>query len=105
MSVRIIDVRLNNKASNGAFNIRDEIIEGLSHPVDQKDLPSLLLWDEEGLQLYDKVTTTTDEYYPFAAEENILKRYAHDIIKVMQGRHQNEDYHPLESVVVELGSG
>ncbi|KAH9974228.1 histidine-specific methyltransferase [Russula compacta] len=105
MSARIIDVRLNNKASNGAFNIRDEIIEGLSHPVDQKNLPSLLLWDEEGLLLYDKVTTTTDEYYPFAAEENILRRHADDIIKIMQGRHQSEDYHPLESVVVELGSG
>lgn len=104
MSSRIIDVRLNNKASNGAVNIRDEIVRGLSQPAGQKVLPTLLLYDEEGLRIYDEITLV-DDYYPFPVEENLLKRNAHDIIKIMQGRHGGEDDQFSESVVIELGSG
>jgi hypothetical protein len=110
MSERIIDVRLNHQASNGETNIRDEIVKGLSRPVGQKILPQLVLYDEEGLRIFDDITTQVDDYYIFPAEESLLKRYANDIVQAMQGRHGHEDkdYHgpvPIGGVVLELGAG
>ena len=105
MSAHIIDVRLDHKTSNGEANIRDEIIKGLSQPAGQKILPQLLLYDEEGLSIYDEITTQADEYYVFPAEEALLKRHANDIVQIMQGRHENNDNCPIESVVLELGAG
>lgn len=105
MSAHIIDVRLDNKTSNGEINVRDEIIKGLSYPAGQKILPQLLLYDEEGLRIYDEITTQADEYYVSSAEEAILKEHANDIVHVMQGLHENKDNHPIEGVVLELGAG
>jgi L-histidine Nalpha-methyltransferase / hercynylcysteine S-oxide synthase len=102
MSARIIDVRLNK---NGQDDLHDEIVRGLSRPVNQKTLPTLILYDEEGLRIYDEITTDADEYYLFPAEENILKCHAHDIAKVMNKRHEREDQRPVEAVVLELGAG
>lgn len=101
MSERIIDVRLNSNASNGEVNIRDEIIKGLSRPAGQRILPQLLLYDDEGLRIFDEITTGVDDYYIFPAEENLLKTHANDIVQVMHGK---EDQ-PMESVVLELGAG
>lgn len=101
MSAHIIDVRLNSNASNGEVNIRDEIIKGLERPPGQKTLPQLLLYDNEGLRIFDEITTGVDDYYIFPAEENLLKTHANDIVRVMHG---NEDQ-PMESVVLELGAG
>ncbi len=101
MSARIIDVRLNKKASNGEVNVRDEIIKGLSRPAGQKILPQLLLYDDEGLRIFDEITTGVDDYYIFPAEENLLKRHASEIVRVMHG----EEDQPMESVVLELGAG
>lgn len=101
MSARIVDVRLNSDASNGEVNIRDEIIKGLSRPAGQKILPQLLLYDDEGLRIFDEITTGVDDYYIFPAEENLLKKHANDIVRVM---HDEEDQ-PMESVVLELGAG
>ena len=105
MSAHIIDVRLDHKTSNGEVNIRDEIVKGLSHPAGQKILPQLLLYDEEGLRIYDEITTHADEYYVFPAEEALLMRHANDIVQIMQGRYENKDNHPIEGVVLELGAG
>lgn len=105
MSAHIIDVRLDHKTSNGEVNIRDEIVKGLSQPAGQKILPQLLLYDEEGLSIYDEITTQADEYYVFPAEETLLKRHANDIVQIMQGRHENKDNQPIEGVVLELGAG
>jgi L-histidine Nalpha-methyltransferase / hercynylcysteine S-oxide synthase len=101
MSAHIIDVRLNGNASNGEVNILDEIIKGLSRPAGQKDLPQLLLYDSDGLRIFDEITTGVDDYYIFPAEENLLKRHADDIVRVMHGK---EDQ-PMESIVLELGAG
>ncbi|KAH9991248.1 DUF323 domain-containing protein [Russula vinacea] len=101
MSAHITDVRLNNQASNGEVNIRDEIVKGLSRPAGQKILPQILLYDEEGLRIFDEITTGVDDYYIFPAEENLLKRHAHDIVQVMHGK----EGEPGESVVLELGAG
>ena len=101
MSARIVDVRLNSNASNGEVNIRDEVIKGLSRPAGQKTLPQLLLYDDEGLRIFDEITTGVDDYYIFPAEERLLKRHANDIIQVMHG---NQDQ-SMEGVVLELGAG
>jgi uncharacterized SAM-dependent methyltransferase len=95
MSAHIIDVRLNNKASNGEVNIRDEVVKGLSRPAGQKILPQILLYDEEGLRIFDEITTGVDDYYIFPGEETLLKRHAQDIVQGMQD----------EGVVLELGAG
>jgi uncharacterized SAM-dependent methyltransferase len=105
MSELIIDVRLNNRTSNGEVNVRDEIVKGLSRPAGQKNLPQLLLYDEEGLRIFDEITTQVDDYYIFPAEETLLKRHAYDIAQVMQGRHEDKDYQPIGGIVLELGAG
>jgi hypothetical protein len=99
MSARVIDVRLNNKASNGEVNFRDEIVKGLSRPVGQKILSQILLYDEEGIRFFDDITTAANDYYLFHAEETLLKRHADDIVQVM---HDKEDE---GAILLELGAG
>jgi len=103
MSGRIIDVRLD--VSGGGVDIHDEIVKGLSRPVGQKALSVLLLYDEEGLHIYDEITTRSEEYYPFRAEENLLKNHGYDIVQIMQGQHEYRDHRPTGGVVIELGAG
>jgi uncharacterized SAM-dependent methyltransferase len=105
MSARIIDVRPNDKASNGEANIRNEIVKGLSRPVNQKILPTVLLYDEEGLRIFDEITTHADDYYLSPAEESLLKSHAHDIAKVLYKQHEGDDQRPVENIVLELASG
>ena len=57
MSTLIIDVRLNDKTYNGQPNIHDEVVKGLSRAVNQKTLPTILPYDEEGLHIYEEFTT------------------------------------------------
>jgi L-histidine Nalpha-methyltransferase / hercynylcysteine S-oxide synthase len=104
MSVHIIDVRLNSNSSNGAADLHHDILKGLSQPVNKKTLPHILLFDEEGLRLYDQFTAA-DEYYLFPAEENILKSHAHDIAQVMFKQHELDHQGHVKGVVVELGAG
>ncbi|KAH9080323.1 DUF323 domain-containing protein [Lactarius deliciosus] len=105
MSARIIDVRLSDKASNGEANIRDEVSKGLLRPNGQKTLPTLLLYDEEGLRIYDEITVHADEYYLFSAEESLLKSHANEIVQIMHNRPECDGHGPVESVVLELGAG
>ena len=102
-SDRIVDVRVKDKAQNGETDIRQDILTGLSKPAGHKTLPTLLLYDERGLRIYDKITTEADEYYLFAAEENILKSRADDIVQVMHA-HAGGGV-GAEEVVLELGAG
>lgn len=104
MSAHIIDVRLNDNTSNGEANLHDEIVKVLSQPFDKKTLPTVLLYDEKGLRIYDEITTNAEEYYLFPAEENLLKGHAHDIVKVMNNQNERDNRH-VESVVLELGAG
>ncbi|KAI0648157.1 hypothetical protein C8Q79DRAFT_556266 [Trametes meyenii] len=101
-AVQILDIH--SRAANlAAHPIRDQIIEGLSQPAGQKWLPTMLLYDEHGLRLYDAITTDAPEYYLFPAEEQILKNKADDIVKAMHTAASNEG--PVDEVVVELGAG
>jgi uncharacterized SAM-dependent methyltransferase len=104
MSALIIDVRLSDKTSNGLPNIHDDVVKGLSQPVNQKTLPTILLYDEEGLRIYEERTRVPD-YYLFPAEENLFKSHAHDIAKVMYRRHGGGNKQQVGSAILELGSG
>ena len=100
----IIDVRIQNPPDAGPGDadngITAAILSGLSKPPHQRTLPTLLLYTENGLKIYDELTTKATEYYLFAAEEAILKQYGDQIIRAMHPRGCVEG----ESVV-ELGAG
>ena len=100
----IIDVRTQNSpgVSSGDVDsgIPAAILSGLSKSAHQRTLPTLLLYSETGLRIYDELTTKATEYYLFGAEEDILKKHGDEIIQAMHsgGRFEGES-------VVELGAG
>lgn len=101
----IIDVRIPDETQHteGDGDVRDQIIAGVTKPPGEKTLPTLLLYDEHGLKLYDAITTDCPEYYLFSAEEQILKENADNIVALM---HAHDDGAFLDSeVVLELGAG
>jgi len=88
---RIIDIR-RGKVEN---TILDDMREQL-RPQDGKEkrMPTLLLYDEVGLQLFEDITYL-EEYYLTNAEINALESYGNQIAQQIQSG----------SLVVELGSG
>jgi uncharacterized SAM-dependent methyltransferase len=58
---------------------------GLQKPQGQRTLPTILLYDEQGLRLYDEITTKVPEYYLFPAEEEILREHGSEIVRLMHG--------------------
>ncbi|KAJ3969028.1 DUF323 domain-containing protein [Lentinula raphanica] len=97
MPAEIVDVQ----SSANLTAIQQQILEGLQRPAGQKNLPTMLLYDERGLRLYDDITTKAPEYYLFGAEENILKMHSTDIVMAM---HNTTGCIPGETVI-ELGAG
>ncbi|KZT64249.1 DUF323 domain-containing protein [Daedalea quercina L-15889] len=102
-NVDIINVRAHKRLSSGEDSIRDQIVAGLSKHTGEKSLPTMLLYDEHGLRLYDDITTKIPEYYLFAAEEEILKNRADEVVRVMHAA--DGDQVKTDEVVVELGAG
>ena len=101
--VDIVDVRVNDKAHNGAADIRQDVLAGLARPAGTRTLPTVLLYDERGLQLYDAMTSYAPEYYLFAAETSILQRHADEIVHAMRNHTANAESEGQD--LVELGSG
>ncbi|KAH7876131.1 DUF323 domain-containing protein [Lentinula edodes] len=97
MPAEIVDVQ----TSENLRAIQLQILDGLQRPAGQKNLPTMLLYDERGLRLYDDITTMAPEYYLFGAEEDILKKHATDIVMAM---HNTTGCIPGETVI-ELGAG
>ncbi|MCJ1312598.1 hypothetical protein MMC25_006272 [Agyrium rufum] len=89
--VPIIDIR----RQEIDLSIGDEIHAGL-RPADggEKRLPTLLLYDEQGLKLFEEITYL-EEYYLTNAEIEVLEKYADHIAERIQEGSQ----------VIELGSG
>lgn len=83
-------------------DIEKLVDEGLARPIKEKTIPTILLYDERGLRLYDAITVGAPEYYLFGAEEQILKDHVDEIVKVMHG---NTDGAVEDEVVLELGAG
>ena len=90
-NVSIIDIRRSEIASS----ILDEMNSKLRPaPGQEKSLPTMLLYDEPGLKLFEDITYL-EEYYLTNAEIEVLDRYADNIAeRILAG-----------SKLVELGSG
>ena len=89
--IPIVDIRRNE------FNdsMLDEIYEGLQLGTGkERTLPSMILYDEKGLKLFEDITYL-EEYYLTNSEIEVLSTYAADIA----------DKIPSEARIVELGSG
>ena len=77
------------------FHLLDDINAGLKAAGDgRKSLPSMIFYDEEGLNLFEEITYL-DDYYLTNAEIEVLERSADKIALTIQRGAQ----------VVELGSG
>ncbi|TAQ87539.1 hypothetical protein B7494_g4128 [Chlorociboria aeruginascens] len=76
------------------INLKGELLSLLMPERGPKRMPTLLLYDELGLQLFEKVTYLP-EYYLTNAEIDVLERSADSIARAV----------PPNSMVVELGSG
>lgn len=90
-ATEIFDIRLGETE----FDILQDIKDGLRpEQGKEKTLPTLLLYDEAGLRLFENITYL-QQYYLTNAEIEVLEKYADHIAeRVKPG-----------SVVVELGSG
>lgn len=88
---QIIDIR----SDTASFELKKHILDGL-HPADggEKTLPTLLLYDDKGLKLFEDITYL-EQYYLTGQEIQILENYADRIA----------DRIPDGSYIVELGSG
>ncbi|KAF2723853.1 hypothetical protein K431DRAFT_219063 [Polychaeton citri CBS 116435] len=87
----IVDIR----SDTAGIELKDEIYKGL-RPTHggEKSLPTLLLYDDEGLRLFEEITYL-DEYYLTGAEIDVLEQHATQIAARI----------PDGAIVVELGSG
>ncbi|TRM57888.1 histidine-specific methyltransferase [Schizophyllum amplum] len=101
MPAEILDVHLHD---DGVVvdDVHRQVLDGLTKPAGQKQLPTMLLYDERGLRLYDTITTDAKEYYLFGAEEEILKGHSDEIVRAMHGGRDAVDG---DEVVLELGAG
>lgn len=83
-------------ASSEGFDLPKMILSGLKPVVEgaPKTIPTMVLYDDYGLQLFDQITYL-QEYYLTQEEIEILERDADKIV----------DHIPDNSVVVELGAG
>lgn len=97
MPAEILNIRGHHNNGASSFpDLRTQVWDGLSKPIGERWLPTMLLYDERGLRLYDDLTTNAHEYYLFGAEEEILKKSADDIVKLIL----------LDNaLVLELGAG
>lgn len=100
---QILDIRVHDghDPTHHACLLRDDVLEGFAQQAGSKRLPTLLLYDERGLRLYDDITTEAPEYYLFGAEEEILKQHGDEIAQVMHSGRRVE----APEVVLELGAG
>lgn len=89
MSFSIIDIR----KKDAKQELVRSIIDGLT-TNNPKLVPSMILYDNRGLQLYEKVTNT-DEYYLTRCEEDILNKDVDQITEFISSG----------SSIIELGSG
>jgi uncharacterized SAM-dependent methyltransferase len=98
MNIEIIDL---HSRSSDRLDILQQLRDGLSRPPGHKRIPTMLLYDERGLKLYDDLTMEAPEYYLFPAEEEILKNKADEIVRAMHREAQISS----DANVVELGAG
>ena len=91
--IEIIDIRSHHESEDLAQQIRDSLKTPIN-PQEQRHIPSVLLWDQEGLKRFEKITHL-DEYYLTQTEIDILEQSSHEIARKLQPK----------SLLIELGSG
>ncbi|KAI0478120.1 histidine-specific methyltransferase [Xylaria cf. heliscus] len=85
---QILDIR----QGQSSFDLGEEIVNGMT--CQPRSLPSLLLWDDKGLEHFNQLTQTPT-YYPFHAEIEILRKYGSSIGSRI----------PANGMLLELGCG
>ncbi|KAL1407321.1 hypothetical protein Q8F55_006743 [Vanrija albida] len=72
----------------------------------KRSVPTVVLYDADGLRLYDRITADAPEYYLFADELNLLKSHGHEIVRAMgfpgHGYEQPEEQDGGDKVLEEL---
>ncbi|KAF9005053.1 hypothetical protein BDQ17DRAFT_1353697 [Cyathus striatus] len=103
MSVPIIhDIRKSKVDSTSVSELRSRIIEGLSQLPKQKYLPSELLYDTKGLEIYEHSVGSEwleGGYYLYSSEKGILETYGDEVATELS-RDKNG-----RAVIIELGAG
>ncbi|KAK7022115.1 DUF323 domain-containing protein [Favolaschia claudopus] len=104
MAAKIINIQKGRETDPELeLDMAAEVLEGLRKPSNDegfgKTLPTMLLYDERGLRLYDDITTHAPEYYLFGAEEEILKNKSDEIVAAM---HQSTGGLSPNEVVLEV---
>jgi len=90
-NVDIFDIRMNREEQS----LLKAINQGLRPAAGgEKTLPTLLLYDQKGLKLFEEITYLQD-YYLTNAEIEVLEHCADEIAQRLQ----------QDSIVLELGSG
>jgi hypothetical protein len=90
-SPRIIDIR----SDTAGFELKKLIKDGLKpQDGDEKTLPTLLLYDNNGLKLFEDITYL-EEYYLTGQEIAVLEKHAGSMAERI----------PQDAILVELGSG
>jgi EasF-like predicted methyltransferase len=90
--VHIIDIRRDGLSLNLADSIRKDLTK--QHADSHRSIPSLLLWDQKGLEYFEKVTHNP-QYYLTNAEIDILHTHSAEIAEQIEPN----------SIILELGSG
>ncbi|KAI6158261.1 histidine-specific methyltransferase [Pisolithus tinctorius] len=96
-TIPIIDIRSTAHSVTVAAledGIRANVLSGFTKPYNEKELPNLLLYNEEGLRLFEQITYQPD-YYLTRLEIDILSRHAHQIANSV----------PDGAILLELGAG
>lgn len=88
---RIIDVR---RAQNQS-ELANAIVTTLSNDDPIRSIPTMILYDRRGLELFDDISRNVPEYYLTNAEIDILETQLYQIV----------DYIKDNSIIIELGAG
>lgn len=90
-NVDIVDIRENDLQ----YSLAHEIEKGLNPPTGtRRSLPTMLLYDTEGLKLFEKITYL-EEYYLTNAEIEVLETHSRRLVERI----------PSNAQLLELGSG
>ncbi|KKK26388.1 hypothetical protein ARAM_006780 [Aspergillus rambellii] len=90
-NVGIVDIRQNDVE----YSLVNEIRRGINPPDGtRRSLPTMLLYDTEGLKLFEKITYL-DEYYLTNAEIEVLETHSRGLVERI----------PSNAQLLELGSG
>ena len=90
---QILDIR-EDKQKLSLKEMLKESLSGGPSGEDAVTFPNLLLWDQQGLKLFEAITYS-EEYYLTDAEIEVLKEYAEAMAKMIAP----------DTMMVELGSG